>query len=134
MTNNSIKEKRQTNTKWGHSKNLSIIQKKICNMLKRTKKSGPTLSMHNFHLSREKKTKWAYMEPIRLYFNICKHILRSFYVKMKTKAKKWCYKSLIIVLQPTTKIEAYPKGAHCILMLTLQICSTSVSRSLNYSL
>jgi len=56
MTNNSIKEKRQTNTKWGHFKNLSIIQKKICNMLKRTKKSGPTLSMHNFHPSREKKT------------------------------------------------------------------------------
>jgi hypothetical protein len=25
------------------------------------------------------------------------------------------------------KIKAYPKGAHCILMSTLQICSTSIS-------
>jgi hypothetical protein len=41
MANNSTKEKKQTNTKWGHSKDLSIIQKKICNMLQENKrKSG----------------------------------------------------------------------------------------------
>jgi hypothetical protein len=32
--------------------------------------SGPTLNTHNFHSSREKKTKWACMEPIDLYLSI----------------------------------------------------------------
>jgi hypothetical protein len=135
MTNNSIKEKRQTNTKWGNSKDLSIIQKKICNMFQENKReNGPMLSTHNFHSSREKKTKWAYMEPIRLYLKICKHILRSSLRKNESKSKKMVLHITYNCFATNHKIEAYPKGTHCILMLTLQICSASINHSPNYFL
>jgi hypothetical protein len=49
------------------------------------KESGLTMSTHNFHSSREKKTKWAHMEPIHSYLGIYRHILRSFLRKNKNK-------------------------------------------------
>lgn len=69
---------------------MSIIQKKICDMLQEKKKeSGLTMSTHNFHYSKKKHThtKWAHMEPIHSYLNIYRHILRSFLHKNKKKQK-----------------------------------------------
>jgi hypothetical protein len=80
------KKQRKNNSKWGHSKELSISRKKICNMFQEEKKeSGLTMSTHNFHSSREKKTKWTHMEPIHSYLNIYRHILRSFLHKNENK-------------------------------------------------
>jgi hypothetical protein len=58
-----------------------------------------------------------------LYLSIYRNVLRSSLQKKK--------KNGAANLQPPCnqpqKIKAYPKGAHCILMLTLQICSTSIN-------
>jgi hypothetical protein len=51
----------------------------------REKESGLRMSTHNFHFSREEKTKWAHMEPIHFYLDIYEHILRSFLHKNENK-------------------------------------------------
>jgi len=60
------------------------------------------------------------MEPIRLYLGICRHVLKSFYIKKKKKNKNGVVDLQLPCNQPQ-KLEAYPKRTHCILMLTLQI-------------
>jgi hypothetical protein len=90
---------------------------------------GPTLNTQNFHSSRGKMTKWARMEPICFYLNIYRHILRSYLHNNENKRKKEVLQTYNWPCNQSQQIEAYPKGAHCILMLILQICSTSISRS-----
>jgi hypothetical protein len=62
--------------------------------------------MHTFHSSREKKTKWAPMEPICLYLNICRHVLKSFL--HKKEEKKNGVADLQLPCNQPQKNEAYP--------------------------
>jgi hypothetical protein len=52
--------------------------------------------------------------------------LDHLYIKTKAKAKNGATNLQLPCNQPQ-QIEVYPKGTHCILMLTLQICSTSIN-------
>jgi hypothetical protein len=85
------------------------------------------MSTHNFHSLREEKDKVGKHGTHLPLVNIS---WDHFYKKMEKKGVV----NLQLPCNYPQKVEAYLKGAHCIFMLTLQICSTSIGRSLSRSL
>ncbi len=65
--------------------------------------------------------KTALPRPIHLYLSICRHILRSSLHKNENKYQKNCVANLQPPSNQPQKIKAYPKEAHCVLMLSCKL-------------